>query len=310
MAASDIDPGLRSLAGDHNRHRRERLIRGVFLSAAVFSILISVAIVLSLIGNAIGFLGAIDLSNLWTGGWFPRRGMFDIKTPIVASLIVSLLAMVVAVPLGLGAAIYLSEYASSRVRRWLKPIIEILAGVPSVVLGYFALTWLSPNIVQTLFPQAPLQSLLAASLGVGVLITPLMASISEDALRSVPQELREASYGLGARKRTTVLRVVVPGAVSGIVASMIITVSRAIGETMVMTIAAGAASGSSFTVNPLESAITLTSAIANLATGTDAVKGQTGTFESLYFAGIVLFLVTFSLNVVGDRVVRRYRKAL
>ena len=296
------------LTGDPSRRRRERIIRRVFQAAAISSVIISAAIVLSLIGNAIGFLRTVDPGTLWSSGWFPRRGTFDIKTPITASIIVSLLSMVVAVPLGLGAAIYLSEFASRRVRKLLKPIIEILAGVPSVVLGYFALTWLSPNIVQTLFPDAPIQSLMAASLGVGVLITPLMASISEDALRSVPQELREASYGLGARKRTTVIRVVVPAAVSGIVAAMIITVSRAIGETMVMTIAAGAASGSGFTINPLESAITLTSAIANVATGTDAVKGATGTFESLFFAGIVLFLVTFALNLVGDRVVRRFRK--
>ena len=310
MAASDIVPPGLSLTGDAGRQRRERLIRRIFLSAAVFSIIISVAIVLSLIGNAIGFLRTVDPSTLWSTGWFPRRGTFDIKTPIMASVIVSTLSMVVAVPLGLGAAIYLSEFASTRVRRWLKPIIEILAGVPSVVLGYFALTWLSPNIVQTIFPDAPVQSLMAASLGVGVLITPLMASISEDALRSVPQELREASYGLGARKRTTVVRVVVPAAVSGIVAAMIITVSRAIGETMVMTIAAGAASGSGFTIDPPKSAITLTSAIANLATGTDAVKGEAGTFESLYFAGMVLFLLTFALNILGDRVVRRFRKEL
>ena len=307
MAASGA-PQRVVLTGDPSRRRRERIIRRVFQAAAISSVIISAAIVLSLIGNAVGFLRTVDPATLWSSGWFPRRGAFDIKTPITASIIVSLLSMVVAVPLGLGAAIYLSEFASTRVRKFLKPIIEILAGVPSVVLGYFALTWLSPNIVQTLFPDAPIQSLLAASLGVGVLITPLMASISEDALRSVPQELREASYGLGARKRTTVIRVVVPAAVSGIVAAMIITVSRAIGETMVMTIAAGAASGSGFTINPLESAITLTSAIANLATGTDAVKGATGTFESLFFAGIVLFIVTFALNILGDRVVRRFRK--
>lgn len=309
MSPPDVTTGGIGLTGDPARHRRERTIRVVFLSAAVFSIVVSVAIVASLIGNAIGFLRTVDLADLWASGWFPRRGVFDIKTPVVASVVVSLLAMVVAVPLGLGAAIYLSEYATPRMRKLLKPIVEILAGIPSVVLGYFALTWLSPNIVQNLFPSAPLQSLLAASLGVGVLITPLMASVSEDALRAVPRELREASYGLGARKRTTVLRVVVPASVSGIVAAMIITISRAIGETMVMTIAAGAASGSGFTINPLTSAITLTSAIANLATGTDAVKGQTGTFESLYFAGIVLFLLTLVLNIAGDRIVRRFRKA-
>lgn len=310
MSGAGAVLGVGPLSGDPRRRRRERAIRGLFLAAAVLSIVISAAIVVSLLTNAVGFLGSVDLSTLVGSGWFPRRGQFDLKTPIVASLVVSALAMVVAVPLGLGAAIYLSEYATPRIRRWVKPIVEILAGVPSVVLGYFALTWISPNIVQRVFTDAPVQSLLAAALGVGVLVTPLMASVSEDALRAVPRDLREASYGLGARKRGTVLRVVLPAAVSGIVAAGIITVSRAIGETMVMTIAAGAASGSGFTLNPLDSAITLTSAIANLATGTDAVKGETGTFESLYLAGTTLFVVTLALNVVGDRVVRRYRRSL
>lgn len=308
MAPPAATAGTR-LRGDARRQRGERAVHRLFLTAACFSIVISVAIVASLIGNAVGFLRIVDPSALFGSGFFPRRGQFDIKTPIAASLLVSLLSMLIAVPLGLGAAVYLAEYARPGVRRLLKPIVEMLAGIPSVVLGFFALTFLSPNVVQLLFSGAPIQTLLAASLGVGILITPLMASVSEDALRSVPRDLREASYGLGARKRHTVQRVVLPAAVSGIVAASIISVSRAIGETMVMTIAAGAASGWTFTLDPLGPGVTLTSAIAQLATGTDAVKGESGTFESLFFVGMVLFVLTFVLNVLGDRVVRRYRKA-
>ena len=180
--------------------------------------------------------------------------------------------MLVATPLGLGAGIYLSEYASPRVRRTLKPVLEILASIPSVVLGFFALTWLSPNIVQPL-TGAPLSNMAAAGLAVGILITPLVASVSEDAMHAVPQYLREAAYGLGARKRTTTLQVVFPAAVSGIVAALLLGVSRAIGETMIVAIAAGGTGGSLFQINPFEPGQTMTAAMTALAIGSDKVRG-------------------------------------
>ena len=165
-----------------------------------------------MIFEAISFLSQIELSQLFAAGWFPRRGMFSIATVLVGTLIITLVAITLAAPIGLASAIYLSEYASARVRGIIKPILEILAGIPSVVLGFFALSWISPNFVQAIFTDAKAFNLLAAGLAVGILTIPLVASISEDSMRAVPNALREASYGLGARKLRTSVRVVVPAA--------------------------------------------------------------------------------------------------
>jgi len=283
-------------------------VRRLFLAAAVFSVVVSVAIVLSLFGEAMRFLGAIDLSQLWADGWFPRRGRFDMRTIVWHTVLVSLIAMVVATPLGLGAATYLSEYAKPRARRLLKPILEILAGIPSVVLGFFALRFITPELVQRIWPGVQQSNLMAAGIGVGILIVPLVASVSEDAMRAVPRSLREASYGLGAKKWHTSLRVVFPAALSGITASLILGLSRAIGETMVVAIAAGATGGSLLQVNPLHGGQTMTGAIASLAIGSDQVAGEAGTFNSLFFVGLALFAMTLLLNVVSERFVRRFRQ--
>ena len=290
------------------RLRRERVVRLLFLGAAALSIVISLAIVVSLLGNALYFLINVDKAALITDGWFPRRGLYDISTIVAGTLVISGVAMLVAAPLGLGAAIYLSEYAGVRVRKVLKPILEILASIPSVVLGFFALTWISPNIVQPL-TGAPLSNMAAAGLAVGILITPLVASISEDAMHAVPAYLREAAYGLGARRRTTSLRVVVPAAISGIVAALLLGVSRAIGETMIVSIAAGGTGGSLFQANPFEPGQTMTAAMTALAIGSDNVRGAELTFESLFFVGLLLFLVTLALNLISDAFVRRVRRA-
>ena len=306
MTAAGLAPSdLRISPG---RRRREGIVRFLFLVAAVLSIIISIAIVLSLIGNALTFFVNVDKSTLWTDGWFPRRGLFDIKTIVAGTLVISAVAMVVATPLGLGAGIYLSEYASPGTRRALKPIIEVLASIPSVVLGFFALTWISPNIIQPL-TDAPLSNMAAAGIAVGVLITPLIASVSEDAMHAVPAYLREASYGLGARRRTTTLRVVFPAAISGVVAALIIGVSRAIGETMIVAMAAGGSGGSLFEVNPLEPGQTMTAAMTALAIGSDRVRGAEYTFESLFFVGFLLFIFTLALNLLSDAFVRRFRRA-
>ncbi|MBN2114047.1 MAG: phosphate ABC transporter permease subunit PstC [Acidimicrobiia bacterium] len=296
------------LTGSRPRLRRERRVRRLFLGAAVTSILISLLIVGSLAGEAWSFISKVDLSSLWDLGWFPRRDMFDIKTVVTGTLLISLIAMVVATPLGLGAAIYLSEYARPRARRWLKPILEVLAGVPSVVLGYFALTWISPNIVMRLNPHAGVFSMAAAGIGVGILVTPLVASVSEDAMRAVPHALREASYGLGAKKATTVTRVVFPAAASGIMASLILGLSRAIGETMVVAMAAGAVGGSLFELNVFEPGQTMTAAMTALAIGSDQVAGSNNAFQSLFFVGLLLFLMTLTLNLISDRFVRKVRE--
>lgn len=299
---------LVDLRGDPRRLRKEGLIRRSLLTAGVFSILVNVLIVVSLAGGALDFLNTVDLPSLWSAGWFPRRGLFDVKTILAGTLIVSAVAMLVATPLGLGAAIYLSEYASRRVRRYLKPILEVLAAVPSVVLGYFALLWISPNIMQRLFSEASAFNLGAAGIGVGILITPLVASVAEDALHAVPSSLREASYGLGARKRNTTARIVFPAAVSGIVAALILGISRAIGETLIVSIAAGATGGSLFTVDVTRPGQTMTAAMTALATGSDQVRGQGAAFPSLFFVGMLLFLMTLALNVASERFVRRVRR--
>jgi phosphate transport system permease protein len=296
------------LSGDRRRHRREQVMRSLFLAAAVTSLVISAMILIALFTNGWDFLSNVDWSTVFTDTWNPRADNFSITTILAGSLIVTGVAMVVAIPLGLGAAIYLSEYASRRVRAVLKPVLEVLAGVPSVVLGYFALTWLAPNIVGPLFDQDG-GSMLAAGIGVGILSIPLIASVSEDAMRSVPDSLREASTGLGARKRTTTLQVVLPAAVSGIVAAIILAISRAIGETMVVFIAGGAADTANLTLDPREGTLTMTAAMASLATGTDQVRGSGLAVASLYFVGIVLFFTTLVLNLIADRFVRRVRQA-
>ena len=299
---------LNDLRGSRSRLRRERLIRFAFFLAATVSILVSVLIVYSLIREAWTFVSEVDWSTVWSDGWFPRRGLYDLKTIVVGSLIVTAVAVAIAGPVGMGAAIFLSEYASPRVRRVLKPALEVLAGIPSVVLGFFALTFLSPEIIQRFVDDATQSNLAAAGIGVGVLIIPLIASIAEDAMRAVPNSLREASYGMGARKVTTSVRVVIPAAVSGLVAAFIVAISRAIGETMVVFIAAGASGGALFTLDPFHEGLTMTAAMASMAAGTDAVVGEALTFQSLFFVGLLLFAITMTLNLVADRFVRRVRQ--
>jgi phosphate transport system permease protein len=301
-------PAGSRLQGTPNRRRNEGVIRAILLGASGLSILVSLGIVLSLIFQAFTFVTSIDLGQLFAEGWFPRRGMFSIPTVLVGSLLITLIAIAVAAPVGLASAIYLSEYAGPRTRTVVKPILEILAGIPSVVLGFFALTVINPHFVHAIFTDARGPTMLAAGIGVGILTIPLVASVSEDAMRAVPQALREASYGLGARRITTSLRVVMPAGISGIVAALILAVSRAIGETMVVALAAGATAGSLFTLDVLGPGQTLTGAMASLAAGTDQVTGSSSAFLSLFFLGFLLFVITLGLNLLGDAVVRRTRQ--
>jgi phosphate transport system permease protein len=308
MTTIDAAVSLGDLSGDPRRLRTERVVRTLLQVAALLSVVISALIVFSLVREAWTFVSQVEVASLWTSGWFPRRGLYDIRTLLVGSLLVTAIAVAVALPVGLGAAVYLAEYAKPRVRRVLKPVLEVLAGIPSVVLGFFALTWISPQIVQRFSESASLFNLAAAGIGVGILTIPLVASISEDAMRSVPHSLREAAAGMGARKLTTTVKVVIPAAVSGLVAAFIVAVSRAIGETMVVAIAAGATGGSQYSLNVLKPGQTMTAAMAAQAAGTDAVKGAALTFQSLFFVGLLLFVITLGLNLVADRYVRRVRQ--
>jgi phosphate transport system permease protein len=299
---------LADLAGDRRRRATERRMRWIFLLAASSAIVITFAIVATVAVEAVAFLTDVELSSLFADGWFPREGKFGLPTIFVGTLWITAIAICVAGPIGLATAVYLSEYARPGVRKVLKPALEILAGIPSVIIGFFTLNFISPELVQRIFTSAERGSLLAAGVGVGVLIIPLVASISEDALSSVPDSLREASVGLGARKMTTTVRVVLPAALSGIVAAFIVAVSRAIGETLVVTLAGGAAGGSAFQPNPADSGLTMTAAMANLASGSDQVTGVGNAVQSLYLVGFLLFIMTFALNLVADRFVRRFRQ--
>ena len=290
------------------RRARSAVARWLFLLASAATVAGSALIVWTIASEAWTFGSQVARDQLQTIGWFPRRGLFDLSTLLVNSAQISLIAMFVAVPSGLGAAIYLSEYAHPKVRRVMKPTLELLASVPSVVLGVFAISFITPAVLSQFFDDINFFNKLAAGIGVGLLVIPLIASISEDALRAVPASLREASAGLGARKVSTTLRVVIPAAISGLMAAIIVGFSRAIGETMVVTIASGGGDTSLFDLSLKESGGTITSAMAALGLGTDQVAGNDLAFQSLYFLGALLFLITLVLNIFGNAIVRRMQE--
>jgi phosphate transport system permease protein len=314
MARVETQTGidLRTLRGSGRRRRKERSVHALFGAAAGLSVLISAGIVVVLLDKSIVFLTKVPLGELWSKGWFPRQSQFDLATIVIGTGLIVVVAMVVAIPVGLGAAIYLAEYSDRRLRRILKPIIETLAGVPSIVMAFFALSVISPDFVKKLFSSATTFNLLAAGLGVGILTVPLVASVAEDAMFAVPDALREAAYGIGARRRSVTTSVVFPAASSGIAAAVILGISRAIGETMVVAIVAGGTGGSLRTFNLLGPGQTMTGAISSLATGSDQVAAVSGQqlnpYDSLFLVGFLLFVFTFVLNVVSERFVRRVRR--
>ena len=280
-----------------------KVVCGAF---AAISIVTTLGIVATLIFEAIAFLQEVPLSQFLTDTrWTPlfASKQFGIFVLISATVMISVISILVALPLGLLAAICLSEYASPRVRRILKPILEILAGVPTVVYGYFALLTVTP-FLQTFIPQLQGFNALSAGLVLGVMITPMVASLSEDALYSVPRSLKDGSYALGATKRETVTSVILPAALSGIVASLILAVSRAIGETMIVTLAAGANHTLGF--NPFVPVMTMTAYIVQVTAG-DAPHG-TIEYKTIFAVGMTLFLLTLALNVFSFWFVRRFRE--
>ena len=257
-------------------------------------------------GTDIFVSNRVSLVEFFTGTkWNPQIGQFGIWPLVTATLMTSVIAMLVALPLGLGVAIYLSEYASSRARSILKPILEVLSGIPTVVYGYFALTFMTP-LLRSLLGADTVQIYNTASAGIviGILILPLVSSMSEDALSAVPRSLREAAYALGATKWETAVKVVVPAALSGIAAAFIVSISRAIGETMIVAIAAGA--GPNFTFNPFEAAETMTGHIVRISGGD--LSYDSIDYNSIFAIGLMLFLMTLGLNIVSQRIVRRFRE--
>jgi len=286
----------------------EQVIQAILFICGALSIFTTVGIVLVLLNEALSFfaLPEVSLSDFLTKTkWQPSVGEFGVLPLLNATLMTSLIAMFVAIPLGLGAAIYLSEYATPRRRGKLKPILEVLAGVPTVVYGYFALTFMTP-LLRMIFGQNTVQVYNVASAGLvmGIMILPLIASMSEDALAAVPRALREGAYGLGATRLETAIRVVVPGALSGIIAAFIVGISRAVGETMIVALAAG--SGPNFTLNPFQAAETMTGYIARISGG-DVSYGSID-YQSIFAVGLMLFLITLLFNIISGYVVRRFRE--
>lgn len=286
----------------------ETIIQSLLFASAFISIFTTIGIVYVLAQESLKFFAdpAVNLIEFFTTTvWQPQIGSFGILPLVNATLMVSLIAMIVAVPLGIGAAIYLSEYASQRVRSILKPLLEVLAGIPTVVYGFFALTFVTP-FLRSIFGAGTvaIYNDLAAGLVVGVLITPLIATLSEDALSSVPSALRQASFGLGATRWETSIRVVLPAALSGVIAACIVAMSRAVGETMVVALAAGA--NPNFTFNPLEPAETMTGHIARISGGD--LSYNSIDYTSIFAIGLMLFFITLILNILSRFIVRRFRE--
>jgi phosphate transport system permease protein len=291
-----------------SRRSGEALIKGLLGLAALISLLTTAGIVYALLEETSEMLGEVGIGEFLLGTkWSPlfEPGSFGVLPLIAGTFATTAIAMVVAIPLGLGAAVYLSEYAHPRVRKTIKPALELLAGIPTIVFGYFALTFFTPQILRDLLHlQVGIFNALAAGIIIGFLIIPIVASISEDAMRSVPQALREGAFGLGASKLQVTARVVFPAALSGIVASVVLAMSRAVGETMVVVIAGGLQPQWGADVG--KSMETLTAFIAATAKG-DVPTGSTE-YRTLFAVGTTLFVITFVMNMVSIRFVRKYRQ--
>ena len=304
-AGSAAAAGKLGAAGLARRHRRERLIGILLFGFSSVSILTTFGIVAVLLLESSAFFGEVSIREFFTGTrWSLVEDRFGILPLLTGSVLIAAGAALVALPLGLMAAIYLSEYAAQRVRKILKPVLEILAGVPTVVYGYFALTFVTPHLIKPLFPDADTYNALSAAIVMGIMIIPLVSSLSEDAMSAVPRALREGAYALGATRFEVATRTVVPAALSGIIASFILAVSRAIGETMIVTIAAGAAPN--LTLNPLRSVQTMTAYIAQVSQG-EAPHGSLE-YKTIFAVGLALFAITLLMNIVSNRVLRRYRE--
>ncbi len=311
--AANVEHSERSEAGlwrreSRARHFRERAIKVVLAACAYVSVLTTFGIVFILLFETINFFREVSIvefftSTTWSAAF--ANPQFGILVLASGTLLTTLIAIAVALPVGLLAAIFLSEYASPGLRRWLKPALEILAGVPTIVYGYFALTFVTPLLRETIFPNMTIFNALSAGLVMGVMIIPTIASVSEDAIHAVPRSLREGAYALGATQRETATRIVLPAALSGIVAATILGISRAVGETMIVAVAAG--NLAQLATNPLESVQTMTAFIVQVASG-DTPTGSL-TYNTIFAVGSTLFVMTLILNIVSYVFVRRFREA-
>jgi phosphate transport system permease protein len=301
-------PGTPVLGAGRRRWGEDAIKAGLF-AATVISVLTTLGIVASLLGETIRFFDDVGFTSFITDGdWKPLFAdpEYGIWPLINGTLLVTAVAIVVAIPIGLGSAVYLAEYASPPVRKVIKPVLEVLVGVPTVVLGFFALTFVTPTILHDILGfDVQVFNALAAGLVMGIMIVPTIASVSEDAMSAVPGGLREGSFGLGASKLQTSTRVVFPAALSGIVAAIVLGVSRGIGETMIVLIAAGQVPNKG--INPTEPFETITTFIGATAKG-DNPAGTTG-YYAIFACGMTLFVLTLIMNAISIRFVRKYRQA-
>jgi phosphate ABC transporter permease protein PstC len=291
-----------SVVPDLSRKPRpaETVIRGILMLSAFLSVAITVGIIVALIRPVLDFFAEVPF-----GDFFATEGQFAVLPLVAGTFMVTAIALLVAVPLGLGAAMYLSEYASRRARKVLKPTVELLAGVPSVVYGFFALTFVTPTLLQDVLNlEVGFTNALAAGLVLGVMVIPTIASLAEDSLSAVPQALRQGSLAMGANRMQTTLRVVLPAALSGVAAAVVLGMSRAVGETMIVALAAGAQKN--LTLDPREGMQTMTAFIAQTAGGENPV-GSTS-YNTLFAVGLLLFLITLVVNFVSIAFVRRFRQ--
>ena len=305
-ALAGAAPGISPL-GVAKPRRGEQLIKALLFLAAAISVLTTILILVALLKEAIAFFGDVGLNFFTDADWAPLigEGSFGIWQLLNGTFLITGIAILVAVPIGLGSAVYLSEYATPRVRKIAKPILEVLVGVPTVVFGYFALAFVTPTILQDILGlNIGIFNALSAGLVMGFMIVPTVASISEDAMRAVPNGLREGAFGLGATKRQVATKVVFPAAISGIVASIVLGVSRGVGETMIVLVAAGLSPN--FGVNPGEPYATVTGFMGATAKG-DNPAGTVG-YESIFACGLTLFVLTLLMNMVAIRFVRKYRE--
>jgi len=307
VTTHDASFGLPPVALPRKRIRwGELLIHGLLFLAAAVSVLTTLGIVVSLLLPAIEFFGEVSPWEFLTGTtWTPLflDGQFGVVPLVVGTFVVSFLSALVAFPLGLGVAIYLSEYANQRAARFLKPILEILAAIPTVVLGYFALTFVTP-LLRDIGLDVAIFNALAASLVLGVMLIPTIASLSEDAMAAVPRDLREGGYALGADKLQVSTRIVVPAAISGIIAAYVLGFSRAVGETMIVLIAGGQLA--QIAVDPREPIETMTAFIG--ATGFGDVPTGSNEYKTIFAVGLTLFVITLVLNLFSIRMVRKFRE--
>jgi phosphate transport system permease protein len=294
--------------GVARRRWSEDVVKALLLLAALISVLTTTGIVVSLAREAIGFFGDVGIGDFLFGtDWSPiiKPQSFGVLPLVSGTFLITAIALVVAIPLGLGSAIYLSEYASRRMRKIVKPILEILAGVPTIVFGFFALTFFTPTILTDLLQlDVSVFNALAAGIVMGFMVLPTIASISEDAMAAVPGSLREGSFGLGATRLQTSVRVVFPAALSGIVASVVLGASRAVGETMIVLVAAGQVAA--LTADARDPMYTMTSFIAAIGKG-DVATGSTQ-YKTIFAVGALLFAITLAINAISIRFVRRYRQ--